>query len=95
MSMASNVQAILERESEAGESILARAAREEQDEREAEHEQLGAAPNKHEELTAARRMLTAMFPSMDVEVITTGTAATSSSRPPRSSTCGLMASRTP
>lgn len=71
VSMASNLQAILERESEAGESILARAACEEQEEREAEHEQLGAAPNNHEELTAARRMLTAMFPSMDVEVITT------------------------
>lgn len=70
VSMASNLQAILERESEAGES-LARAACEEQEEREAEHEQLGAAPNNHEELTAARRMLTAMFPSMDVEVITT------------------------
>ena len=71
VSMASNVQAILEPESEAGESVLARAASEEQEEREAEHEQLGAAPNKHEELTAARRMLTAMFPSMDVEVVST------------------------
>ena len=68
VTMASKMQTTMEWESEAD---AIRAAREvDYEESEAEHEQLGAAANHHEQLTA-RRMLTAMFPSMDIEVIAT------------------------
>ena len=68
VTMASKMQTTMEWESEAD---AIRAAREvDYEESEAEHEQLSAAANHHEQLTA-RRMLTAMFPSMDIEVIAT------------------------
>ena len=68
VTMASKMQTTMEWESEAD---AIRAAREvDYEESEAEHEQLGVAANHHEQLTA-RRMLTAMFPSMDLEVINT------------------------
>jgi len=62
VTMASKMQTTMERESAARVPLH-------YEESEAEHEQLGAAPNHHHE--TARRMLTAMFPSMDLEVINT------------------------